>query len=399
MITTKVVFDHRGRTKNNEEGPLEVRVTANRRSYYINTGLRVPMNLWMSGRIADAEYWPELERRINIIRSRIEAEVNDCLESGRPILPNDIRRRVWEGDDTSATPFLDWVESQIPVMTVSEGTRRHYRTLLGRLKDFGGIRSWADITTENIYLFDSWLHQLTSKQNRTEMLTGVAPRKVGDGCVWNYHKCLKKLLNNAVLFDKLTMNPYDRLRGQFARGDRESVEYLTRDELSYIEKCAPTCGSTMETVRDLFLFQTYTGLSFSDMQAFDIRDYHRDGGAWVHRGERIKTGVPYVSELLPQAVTILERYDFRLPKIYNHHYNMLLKAMGEMLGLKKNLTSHMARHTFATLMLRSGAKIENVSVMLGHTNVKQTQRYAKVMAESVHDDFKKIANLLNNKES
>ena len=73
--------------------------------------------------------------------------------------------------------------------------------------------------------------------------------------------------------------------------------------------------------------------------------------------------------------------------------------MGEMLGLKKNLTSHMARHTFATLMLRSGAKIENVSVMLGHTNVKQTQRYAKVMAESVHDDFKKIANLLNNKES
>jgi site-specific recombinase XerD len=62
--------------------------------------------------------------------------------------------------------------------------------------------------------------------------------------------------------------------------------------------------------------------------------------------------------------------------------------------LTKNLTSHMARHTFATMMLKHGAKIENVSAMLGHTNVKQTQRYAKVMAESVHNDFKKVAELL-----
>ena len=394
MITTKIVFDHRGRTKNNEEGPLEVRVTANRRSYYINTGLRVKKNLWVSGKIADMPGWAEFERRINIIRDKIEAEVNNCLEEGRPIVSAEIRRKVWDDGAESGTAFLDWCETQIPVMTISEGTRRHYRTLMARLNEWGGIRTWSDLTTEKIYLFDSWLHQLPTKQKQADVMAGIEAPKISDGCVWNYHKCLKKLLNNAVLFDKLAANPYDRLRGQFNRGDRETVEYLTQQELSIIEHCTPTPGSTMTVVRDLFVFQAYTGFAFGDMVAFDIRDYHEEDGVWVHNGERIKTGVPFVSELLPPVVSVLKRYNMQLPVINNNHYNVLLKAMGEMLGLTKNLTSHMARHTFATMMLKHGAKIENVSAMLGHTNVKQTQRYAKVMAESVHNDFKKVAELL-----
>lgn len=369
-------------------------MTANRRSYYIGTGLRVKKNLWMSGRIADMVGWPEFERRINIIRDKIEAEVNNCLEEGRPIIAADIKRKVWQDDQGSGASFLDWCEQQIPVMTVSAGTRRHYRTLMSRLKEFNGIRNWSDINTENIYLFDSWLHQLPVKQKKADVMAGIEPAKISDGCVWNYHKCLKKLLNNAVLFDKLNANPYDRLRGQFNRGDRETVDYLTQQELSLIEHCQPTPGSQMEVVRDLFVFQSYTGFAFSDMAAFDIREYHEENGAWVHNGERIKTGVPFVSELLPPVVTVLKRYNMQVPVINNNHYNVLLKAMGEMLGLTKNLTSHMARHTFATMMLRCGAKIENVSAMLGHTNVKQTQRYAKVMAESVHSDFKKVAELL-----
>ena len=394
MITTKIVFDHRGRTKNNEEGPLEVRVTANRRSYYINTGLRVKKNLWVSGKIADMPGWAEFERRINIIRDKIEVEVNNCLEEGRPIVSAEIRRKVWDDGAESGTAFLDWCETQIPVMTISEGTRRHYRTLMARLNEWGGIRTWSDLTTEKIYLFDSWLHQLPTKQKQADVMAGIEAPKISDGCVWNYHKCLKKLLNNAVLFDKLAANPYDRLRGQFNRGDRETVDYLTQQELSIIEHCTPTPGSTMSVVRDLFVFQAYTGFAFGDMVAFDIRDYHEEDGVWVHNGERIKTGVPFVSELLPPVVAVLKRYNMQLPVINNNHYNVLLKAMGEMLGLTKNLTSHMARHTFATMMLKHGAKIENVSAMLGHTNVKQTQRYAKVMAESVHNDFKKVAELL-----
>ena len=84
----------------------------------------------------------------------------------------------------------------------------------------------------------------------------------------------------------------------------------------------------------------------------------------------------------------------KTPQIENHVYNRALKAIGISAGIKIPLHSHLARHTFATWMLRNGAKIENVSRMLGHTNIRQTQRYAKVMAESVHEEFAKVAEKL-----
>jgi integrase len=147
----------------------------------------------------------------------------------------------------------------------------------------------------------------------------------------------------------------------------------------------------MRKARDLFVFQMYTGLSYSDAEAFDISQYRKSGDTCVRVAERIKTGVPYVSQLLPPAIAILEKYDFHIPKIENHVYNRALKTIGVAAGIAVPLHSHLARHTFATWMLRNGAKIENVSRMLGHTNIRQTQRYAKVLAESVHDDFDKIS--------
>jgi len=147
----------------------------------------------------------------------------------------------------------------------------------------------------------------------------------------------------------------------------------------------------LEVVKDLFVFQMYTGLPYSDMQAFDIGDYKWDGKTWRHVGERIKTGVPYVSQLLPPSVKVLEKYGWKIPRLSNADYNRHLKSLGTMAGIKTPLHSHLARHTFATWMLRNGAKIENVSRMLGHTNITQTQRYAKVLAQSVHEEFDRMA--------
>jgi site-specific recombinase XerD len=110
----------------------------------------------------------------------------------------------------------------------------------------------------------------------------------------------------------------------------------------------------------------------------------------------VKTGVPYVSQLLPPVVEMLERNNWQVPKMNNQRYNQMLKAIGMVIGIE-NLHSHMGRHTFATYMLSNGAKIENVSRMLGHTNITQTQRYAKVLAKDVHDDFDKIAKKLKKK--
>ena len=91
--------------------------------------------------------------------------------------------------------------------------------------------------------------------------------------------------------------------------------------------------------------------------------------------------------LLPQAVEVLERYGMQVPRVNNVQYNESLKVIQRALGIRTRLHSHLARHTFATRALAMGVKIENVSAMLGHTNITQTQRYAKVLAQSVKDEF------------
>jgi integrase len=210
---------------------------------------------------------------------------------------------------------------------------------------------------------------------------------LSDAAVYNYHKCLKAMFGRAYKLGVIDENPYDRMKGELKRGDRETMDYLTDEEMEAFESIHPLRGSMMDVAHDLFVFQMYTGLSYGDMQAFDIKNYRLVDGAWRNVGERIKTGVPYVSQLLPPAVAVLEKYNFELPKIGNADYNHALKALGMACGISRPLHSHMARHTFATFALRQGVKIENLARMLGHTNITQTQRYAKVVAQSVHEEF------------
>ena len=283
--------------------------------------------------------------------------------------------------------MLDWVAEQLPMLHLSRGTYKHYVCTYEMLCKFGAIEAWEDVTVENIYKFDAWLHGLTAKQSEAEKRMGEPARLLSDAAVYNYHKCLKAMFGRAYKLGVIDENPYDRMKGELKRGDRETMDYLTDEEMEAFESIHPLRGSVMDVAHDLFVFQMYTGLSYGDMQAFDIKNYRLVDGAWRNVGERIKTGVPYVSQLLPPAVAVLEKYNFELPKIGNADYNHALKALGMACGISRPLHSHMARHTFATFALRRGVKIENLARMLGHTNITQTQRYAKVVAQSVHEEF------------
>jgi integrase len=399
MITISLVYDHRGRTPKGEEGPIEVRVTNNRKHYYINTGVRVCKNRFAAGVIRDAKNTSDadmLNDRLKTITSLIEREVNKCLEERREVDVADIRKRVWslEVAQTDGEPTLiNWIREQIPMLNVSKGTRQKYMTLCNRMLLYGKLTRWEHLSTETIYNFDAWLHQQERPLTRTEKENGREPQKVGDAGVDSYHKSLRAMLNRALKMEKIDANPYDRLRGEFRSGKRDSVDYLTEEQMQKVMDITPVHGSQVAMARDLFVFQMYTGLSYSDTQRFDIRQYREVDGRWVFIGERVKTGVPYVSMLLPPAVEVLQRYGMKVPKINNQRYNQMLKAIGMVIGIEK-LHSHMARHTFGTWMLSQGAKIENVSRMMGHTNITQTQRYAKVLAKDVYDDFDMIAKKL-----
>lgn len=390
MIKTIIIYDHKNRGIDADERPLEVRITIDRKSYYINTGIKVRRSEWKSGVVVNRPNSDQLNTRLNIIYKNIENEVNAAIEEGRALDVADIRRRAWIAQmDESSTSLLDWLSEQVDMLTFASGTLQHYRTMLLRLHEFDNIRRWKDLTIENIYKWDAWLHKLPDQKG---------DGTISDGAIYNYHKCLKALLNRAVLFDRLKQNPYDRLRGKFKRGEKERIDFLTEDEMAAFVSLHPMSGSKMERVRDLFVFQLYTGLSYADTQTFDIADYKQIDGVWKNTGERIKTGVAYTSQLLPPVVEILQRYGMKVPRIDNSEYNLLLKGLGMACGIERPLHSHMARHTFATYMLRHGVPIEHVSKMLGHTNIKQTQRYAKIVAADIHDDFSRIAKELTEKD-
>jgi integrase len=344
----------------------------------------------------------ELNKVLAAYRKRMLEAATSLIEAGEPLSGQAVRKRMDALAKVVAVSLendmIDWMSSQVEMLRHKQGTIKHYTTLINRLREFGRMTRWDDLSVENICLFDDWLHNITCKQSDAAIKSGKKPSRISDGGVYNYHKCLKAILNRAKTFKRIAINPYDDLRGKFKRGDKESVEYLTEGEMQAIESCHPLKGSMMASARDLFVFQMYTGLSYSDAQSFDIRDYKKVDGKWVNVGERIKTGVSYVSVLLPQAVEVLERYGMQVPKINNIQYNASLKVIQQALGIRTKLHSHLARHTFATRALRLGAKIENVSRMLGHTNITQTQRYAKVLAQSVHDDFELINEKLNNYE-
>ena len=323
------------------------------------------------------------------------------LEAGEALDAAEVKRRVWSPEQKKkkdVNEVVAWMQEQLPLLRLRDGTVKHYRPLFVRLTAFGEISEWCDLTIENIYKFDAYLHSLRKELTDAEKKKGVKAEPLSDAGVYTYHKCFRALLTRAYKMGVIDANPYDRLKGEFSRGEKQTMDYLTEEEMAAFESIRPLKGSVMEVAHDLFIFQMYTGLSYGDMQAFDMKDYRLVDGTWRNMGERIKTGVPYVSQLLPPAVAILEKYNYQLPTLGNAEYNHSLKALGMACGITRPLHSHMARHTFATFALRQGVKIENLARMLGHTNITQTQRYAKVVAASVHEEFDKLGAAIESRQ-
>ena len=383
---------------------MEVRVMVNRKPYYINTGVCVRKDRLVGNCLRDDATSNDadmLNERLTTIVALVEKEVNKCLEARKPISVADIRTKVWDlapvADDAAAPTIVRWIEEYTRTANIANNTRLHYLTVARRLLEFGKMVRWEQLTVDNIYAWDVWLRHQEVPLTKNQKAVGMEPQLISSDSVYNYHKYLKATINKAMKFQILTANPYDQMKGMFKRTKRDVVDYLTEAQMKKVMALTPVPGSQAALALDLFTFQMFTGLGYADTQIFDISQYRNIDGKWMHIGQRVKTGVPYVSQLLPPVVEVLERNGWQVPKMNNQRYNQMLKAIGMVIGIE-NLHSHMGRHTFATYMLSNGAKIENVSRMLGHTNITQTQRYAKVVAQSVHEDFDMLAKSLTSNQ-
>lgn len=393
MITTSFVYNRKKTAKGNVPAAVEIRITENRKSYYIATGIKLLKDEWREGSVVNRTDATMLNNRLSTMITVVGRELDACIINQQPIDVELVKRKLNQQVVNEGERIVEWFWSQIPLLKLKPGTRKRYGTLLNRLSEYSGLKTWGDVTVEGIYQFDAWLHA------RPKMPSGVCAGQSGNGgelisdaAVYNYHKCLKALLRRAVRMGKIDKTPYDSMQGEFSKGDNENTEYLTDDEMAAFESLKPVRGSEMAKAHDLFMWQLHTGMSYGDTQAFDFSQCRQVNGRWTLIAQRVKTGVGYVVMLDDVCEAILTRYDNRLPVLSNQQYNHCLKALGMAAGITTPLHSHLARHSFATLMLRKDVPIQNVSRMLGHRRVSQTERYAKVLPESVFADFEKVFN-------
>lgn len=184
--------------------------------------------------------------------------------------------------------------------------------------------------------------------------------------------------------DLIDKNPYDKF--EVKRGKYKVRKPLTNEELIKITNCVIPDRS-IANVRDCFMFCRWTRLAYVDLLKFDFKNVEKVNGSYYISDTRTKTDTPYKLMLLSPAIEILKKHDYVLPTMTNQQFNLRLKVLASYARINRKLTSHIARHTFATWVLSQGIPIETLSKMLGHSDIKTTQIYAKVLQEDVTKGF------------
>ena len=367
--TLRFVFDRKKVATKEKKGLVQIEVCSERKRKWIGTGVKVYADQWDDKRKVTAR--PDsldLNMKLDLMMSNILEYVNSLI---RRKVPFDFESLdVFLKNSSESDSFIDFIVRRTDERKDrAEGTIKHYRTLVKVLEDFGRINYFHDLTRSNITMFDDYLRS----------------KGIKDATVYGYHKNMKAYINEAIRFGIISENPYVGLK--INRGKSDKRKYLTYEEMRRMERCRITDPS-VNRVRDLFLFQCYTGLAYSDLYKFDFAsDVERRGNKFIIADRRVKTNEDYFIVLLSPAMDILKKYDFDLPVISNQKYNDYLKVAASFAKIDKNLTTHCARHTFAVFALNNGVPMEVVSKMLGHTNIKTTQIYAKVLNTEVEKGF------------
>ena len=277
------------------------------------------------------------------------------------------QKKVKEEEDKeeNTLSFLDFMRDNIATAKIRESTRSQKLVSLKALMEYGKIESFADVTVQNIREFDKWLRK-----------DGIR----SDVCINNYHKNLKLQTRKACQEGLIDKDPYELIK--FPRGKCKERRPLNETELKKMREMK--LPEREARIRDLFIFAAYTGLAFCDTQDFDFRTMTEQiGDLYYIDGSRLKTGTNFFTPILPPAMEVLKKYNFKLPKISNQKANDILHMIEVRMGLNKPVTFHVARHSFATLSLSHDIPIEKVARMLGHKDIKTTQIYAKVLKSTI----------------
>ena len=384
------------RKDRNEEAPIYLRITINGERSEITTG-----------RVINPNNWDKSAERV-IGRSEEARTINAVLTT----LLGKVEKYYSALDAKDERIFVTQIINQLRGKSVNQRTLiQAYEYHISKLTELSGI-DYAIATVKKYgYSLDNLKRYILEKYNKSDIcLCDLDHRFIEDynaflrtteGMMHNSAvkniKNLIRVIRISIANKWITVNPFQTYSCNYISTNRG---YLTIEEIDAIYNKEFSI-SRLVKVRDIFIFQIYTGLSYVDM--FELMEDNIqigiDGGRWVVINRK-KTGVRSSIPLLPRATEILEKYRNDplciatcklLPICTNQRMNGYLKEIADICEIKKNLTTHLARHTFATtITLTNGVQMETVSKMLGHSDLRTTQIYSIVIDRKIADDMKAL---------
>lgn len=389
-------FIRKTKLKKSGETPIMLRVTIEGQLTEVQLKRDVKPNLWnqakerCTGKDAASV---EVNRYLQSVKLRLLEIHRKMEEDGKFINPMEIKRR-----------FLGLDEEHKMLFQVFQEHNNKCRELIGK--------DYAKVTISRFKTCLKYLKEMTLKEYRLKdiPLKEVnhafiqdyihflkVEKSLSENTLIRYMKVIKKITNMALANDWITKNPFVNIR---FHEQEVHKEFLTKEELETL-RTKEFDIPRLDLVRDVFLFQCWTGLAFIDV--LELTEEHivpdNEGNLWIRKA-RQKTKVMCNIPLLDVPLQLLEKYEEHplclkkgvlLPVMCNQKMNSYLKEIADFCGIKKNLTTHTGRRTFSTVVaLANNVSLENVAKMLGHTNTKMTQRYAKVLDQSILRDMQGV---------
>lgn len=367
------IYNRYGKASATKDAVIELRIAYNNKQKYLSTGIRLLPREWHRGRVVNRLDATILNKTLDKLMTEVREIIYNMIDEGNIDIFSIPSRLA--AKKKKAMTFLEYYAEKAENRKhgISVTAQGRYDLVLNTLKEFGKITTFSDLTEKNVIAFDKYL-----------IKKGI----MATSRFHNYHKFVKRFILEAQREGLIKINPYDTVRLDRGDYDNSIDKCLTLEEVKKLQ--VVTMEERLERVRDLFVFQCYTCLSYSDLAKFNIKKIEEYDGMKYYAGRRGKTKVRFTIPMLQPALDILEKYNNKLPIISNVKYNSYLKEVAVAAGIEKHLTTHWARHTGATLLLNAGVPIEVVSKVCGHSNTQITQKiYAKLLSKTIVEEVTK----------
>ncbi|MFA9370437.1 MAG: site-specific integrase [Labilibaculum antarcticum] len=386
------------KNKENKMGeyPIYMRAAIGDERIEVSTGRSISQGDWDSktGR-ANAKKigGTHLNYFLDTLRNNLYDHHTEMIKNGDFVTAKKLKER-----------FLGIEEDQRSLLEVFEYHNQQMKELVGLSYAPATVKRY-DTTIDHVQRFLK--HQYKRKdiplrQIKYSFITDLehyfkTVRKCNHNSTLKYIKNVRKVINLAIKNEWLDRDPFAKYQAKLVEVKRE---YINKEELQRLEALKLSV-MRLNMVRDMFIFACYSGLAYVDISNL-TKDNIRigiDGYKWIIT-ERNKTKTPSNIPLLPKAAELVIKYedfpgkktdDHIFPNFSNQKLNAYLKELADLASIDKNITFHIARHTFATTVtLANGVPIESISSMLGHKSIRTTQIYSKVVNEKVSKDMIKL---------